>query len=80
MAKPKPQTLLSLGDTHQITADSLQWILQRKLPGGTWANEAYCRTKLGLNLRLKPYGLTMPNDWPEQFSSWLKARELAVAH
>lgn len=43
-----------LNDRWQIVDDPLQWILQRrKEPGKAWAPVAYCRTRAGLQLRIR---------------------------
>lgn len=73
MGKPKVELLLSIGSTHRVVSDGIQWILQRS-KGEGWVNEAYCLTRLGLELRLKPYALTLPDDWPESHRLCLKRR------
>lgn len=73
MARPKLDILLSLGSTHRIASDGIQWILQHDRDG-RWVNLAYCLTIVGLERGLKPYGLSLPDDWPVSHKICLQRR------
>jgi len=39
---------IELNATARVTADGLQWLLQKREPNGRWLSVSYCQTRAGL--------------------------------
>jgi hypothetical protein len=39
---------IELNATARVTADGLQWLLQKREPHGRWLSVSYCQTRAGL--------------------------------
>jgi hypothetical protein len=50
---------LALNERWRVTADGLQWIVQKRRKRGTWGGAIFCQTKAGLlaNLGYEVYGV-----------------------